>query len=67
MGDANPMTGALPSPQVKPQEDFGALGLITIQPLTPVAHIATFAVRVAVASGGHVELRDISVVVGTRK
>ena len=44
-------SGATPSPQVKPQEDFGALGVITLQAKTPVLLIATFAVPSAIISG----------------
>lgn len=51
MSDKPFATGATPSPQVKPQEDFGALGKITLQPKSPVLLIATFAVPSVVASG----------------
>ena len=51
MADKPFATGATPSPQVKPQEDFGALGAITLQPKAPVLLIVTFAVPAAIASG----------------
>jgi len=53
-------SGATPSPQIKPQEDLGALGVITLQPKTPIVLIATFAVP-APAAGGKIYAQDVSI------